>query len=109
MIRPVILSRPEKLAFLLVILVAGGSDTTSSPGCKVAGAPGTLFGCFCPGGSPGNGLADGGALATAGAPGGGGATPMARGAFFGNTGGAGGGARGCGWTPPGAGAAPPPG
>ena len=37
MMRPVILSRPEKLAFLLVILVAGGSDTTSSPGCRVAG------------------------------------------------------------------------
>ena len=33
--RPVILSRPEKLAFLLVILVAGGSVTTSSPGCRL--------------------------------------------------------------------------
>ena len=41
MMRPVILSSPEKLAFLLVILVAGGSDTTSSPGCKVAGVCGT--------------------------------------------------------------------
>src|SRR3954449_8105439 len=68
MMRPVILSRPEKLAFLLTILVAGGSVTTSSPGCKVAAAPGTLpgtfLGCFCPGGDPGNGLGDGGATAT---------------------------------------------
>jgi hypothetical protein len=69
----VILSRPEKLAFLLVILVEGGSCTTSSPGCNVAGACGGTapccvpcgvpLGCRCPGGRPGNGLA------TAGPPG----------------------------------------
>src|ERR1700712_392772 len=106
MMRPVILSRPEKLAFLLVILVAGGSDTTSSPGCKVAGAPGTLLGCFCPGGNPGSGLADGGALATAGAPGApgcGGATAMPGGVFWGTTVVPGGGASGCDCTLPGAG------
>src|SRR5258707_10020881 len=97
MMRPVILSRPEKLAFLLTILVAGGSDTTSSPGCKVAGAPGTLLGCFCPGGNPGSGLADGGALATAGAPGApgcGGSTAKPGGVFCGSTLGPGGGACG---------------
>src|SRR3954452_14324541 len=99
MMRPVILSRPEKLAFLLVILVAGGSDTTSSPGCKVAGAPGTLLGCFCPGGSPGSGLA-GGALATAGAPGWGGATAMPGDVFCGITVVPGGGASGCDCTLP---------
>ena len=37
MMRPVILSSPEKLAFLLTIFCAGGSVTTSSPGCSVAG------------------------------------------------------------------------
>src|SRR5437764_1363348 len=40
MMRPVILSRPEKLAFLLTIFWAGGSVTTSSPGCRVAGVRG---------------------------------------------------------------------
>ena len=64
MMRPVILSRPEKLAFLLTILVAGGSVTTSSPGCRVAAAPGTLLGWRWPGGSPGSGFGDGGATAT---------------------------------------------
>src|SRR6185437_8091227 len=103
MMRPVILSRPEKFAFLLVILVAGGSDTTSSPGCKVAGAPGTLLGWRCPGGSPGNGFAPGGALATAGAPGCGGATAMAGGVFCGMIVVPGGGASGCDCTLPGAG------
>src|SRR5260370_1345196 len=53
MMRPVILSRPEKLAFLLVTFDAGGSDTTSSPGSRVAGVPATLLGWRCPGGSPG--------------------------------------------------------
>ena len=61
MMRPVILSRPEKLAFLLVILVAGGSDTTSSPGCKVAGELGTPL--------AGGWRWPGGALATPGWPG----------------------------------------
>src|SRR4029077_17419532 len=89
--------------FLLVILVAGGSDTTSSPGCRVAGAPGTLLGWRCPGGNPGNGLADGAALAPAGAPGCGGATAMPGGVFCGITVVPGGGASGCDWTLPGGG------
>ena len=62
--RPVILSRPEKLAFLLTIFCAGGSVTTSSPGCRVAGVCGTPLGWRCPGGNPGSGLAPGGATAT---------------------------------------------
>src|SRR2546427_12152077 len=76
MMRPVILSRPEKLAFLLVILVAGGSETTSSPGCKVAGDCGTPLGWRWPGGKPGSGAPDGGALATPGPPGCGGWTAI---------------------------------
>src|SRR5204863_8856564 len=72
MMRPVILSRPEKLAFLLVILVAGGSDTTSSPGCRVAGDCGTPL--------AGGWRWPGGALATpacSGGPGCGGGTATA--------------------------------
>src|ERR1700720_626807 len=67
MMRPVILSSPEKLAFLLTIFWAGGSVTTSSPGCKVAGAGGAVpvRGWRCPGGNPGSGLAAG-AFATPG-------------------------------------------
>src|ERR1700694_2793092 len=61
MMRPVILSSPEKLAFLLTIFCAGGSETTSSPGCKEAGAPGTPFGWGCPGGNLGRGAVRGGA------------------------------------------------
>ena len=41
--RPVILSSPENTAFLLTIFCAGGSVTTSSPGCSVAGAGGARF------------------------------------------------------------------
>ena len=58
--RPVILSSPEKLAFLLTIFCAGGSETTSSPGCSVAGVCGTPappLGWRC----PGSGAAPGGA------------------------------------------------
>src|SRR5436309_14978669 len=102
MMRPVILSRPEKLAFLLTILVAGGSVTTSSPGCKVAAAPGTLLGWRWPGGNPGNGLAGGGATATPW-PGCGGATASPEGAFCGTTLVPGGGANGCDCTDPGGG------
>src|SRR5258706_4803065 len=64
MMRPVTLSSPEKLAFLLTIFCAGGSETTSSPGCKVAGDCGTPLGWRCPGGNPGSALAPGGAPAT---------------------------------------------
>src|SRR5579859_364712 len=64
MMRPVILSSPEKLAFLLMIFCAGGSVTTSSPGCSVAGVCGTPFGWRCPGAALG--LGSGGATATAG-------------------------------------------
>src|ERR1700675_1303694 len=106
MMRPVILSRPEKLAFLLVTFVEGGSETTSSPGCRVAGDPGTLLGGRCPGGNPGSAVADGGALATpgpAGPPGCGGATAMPGGVFCGITVVPGGGASGCDVTLPGAG------
>src|SRR3954452_20522038 len=41
MMRPVILSRPEKVAFLFTIFWAGGSVTTSSPGCRLGGVCGT--------------------------------------------------------------------
>ncbi len=64
MMRPVILSSPEKLAFLLTIFCAGGSVTTSSPGCRLAGVCGTappLVGWRWPGGRPGSGLAPSGA------------------------------------------------
>src|SRR6478672_8314560 len=60
MMRPVILSSPEKLAFLLVIFCDGGSVTTSSPGCNEAGDCGTVLGWRCPGGNPGSGLVPGG-------------------------------------------------
>src|SRR4051812_30085367 len=96
MMRPVILSSPENVAFLLTILLDGGSVTTSSPGCKVAAAPGTLFGWRWPGG-PGSGLGDGAAPC----PGCGGAT--ATGAFCGTTLVPGGGASGCDCTAPGGG------
>src|SRR5258707_11536671 len=95
MMRPVILSRPEKVAFLLVILVAGGSLTTSSPGCSVAGDCGTPLGWRWPGGSPGSGLAPCGTLATLGAPGCGGCTAILGGVPWGATVVPGGGARGC--------------
>src|SRR3954469_1292609 len=94
MMRPVILSRPEKLAFLLTILLAGGSVTTSSPGCRVAAAPGTLLGWRWPGGGLGGGDAP--------RPGCGGA--IATGAFCGTTVVPGGGASGCDCTAPGGGA-----
>src|SRR6202046_4531598 len=100
MMRPVILSNPEKLAFLLVIFCAGGSVTTSSPGCKVGGACGTPL-------RPGGGLAPGGATATpcpAGpCPGCGGVTATPGGAFCGMTVVPGGGANGCDCTAPGGG------
>src|ERR1700709_784851 len=99
MMRPVILSRPEKLAFLLTILVAGGSVTTSSPGCKVAATPGTLLGWR----GPGSGLAGGGAPATPPCGGWGGATVTAPGAFCGMMVVPGGGASGCDCTEPGGG------
>src|SRR5438105_7786202 len=99
MIRPVILSRPEKLAFLLTIFCAGGSVTTSSPGCNVAGDCGTPFGCRCPGGS---GLEAGGPTATPWL-GSGGATAVPGGTFCGITDVPGGGARGCDCTDPGGG------
>src|SRR3984893_5144453 len=98
MMRPLILSRPEKLAFLLTIFCAGGSVTTSSPGCRVAGACGTLLGCFW----PGSGLAPGGATATPWL-GCGGATAMPGGTFWGTTVVPGGGASGCDCTDPGGG------
>src|ERR1700722_5345146 len=82
MMRPVILSRPEKLAFLLMIFCAGGSVTTSSPGCSVGGDCGTPLGGCCPGGDPGSGLAPGGATAT---PWLGGVAAAAGGAFCGTT------------------------
>src|SRR5215211_8672484 len=94
MMRPVILSSPEKLAFLLVIFCDGGSVTTSSPGCNVAGDPGTFLGWRCPGGNPGSGLA----------PGCGGATAMPGWVFCGTTVVPGGGAKGCDCTAPGGGA-----
>ena len=65
---------PDHLAFLLAIFCAGGSETTSSPGCNVAGDCGTPFGWRCPGGNPGR-LAPGGATATPW-PGCGGATAI---------------------------------
>src|SRR3954462_4364915 len=113
MIRPVILSRPEKVAFLFTIFCAGGSLTTSSPGCKVAGVCGTapfggtaalcgapfcgfpLVDGRCPGGTPGVGAAPGGTAATGGL-------------FCGTTVVPGGGASGCHCTGPGS-AAPCPG
>src|SRR5438270_3102612 len=98
MMRPVILSSPENVAFLLTILLDGGSVTTSSPGCKVAAAPGTLLGWRWPGGNPGNGLGEGAAPC----PGCGGA--IATGAFCGTTVVPGGGASGCDCTAPGGGA-----
>src|SRR4029077_3979909 len=102
MMRPVILSRPEKLAFLLTIFCAGGSETTSSPGCSVAGDCGTPLGWRCPGANPGSGLAPGGATATPWL-GCGGATAIPGGVFWGTTVVPGGGARGCDWTDPGGG------
>src|SRR4051794_12319703 len=94
MMRPVILSSPENVAFLLMILLAGGSVTTSSPGCKVAACPGTVLGWRW----PGAGLGEAGA---APCPGCGGAT--ATGAFCGTTVVPGGGASGCDCTAPGGG------
>src|ERR1700752_401316 len=92
MMRPVILSSPEKLAFLLTIFCAGGSVTTSSPGCRVAGDCGTPLG-RCPGGAP--------ATPCPGpAPGCGGATAMPGGTFCGITVVPGGGASGCDCTEP---------
>src|SRR6266852_9297647 len=101
MMRPVILSSPEKLAFLLTIFCAGGSETTSSPGCNVAGDCGTPVGWRCPGGNPDSG-APGGATATP-CPGCGGATAMPGCVFCGMMVVPGGGGRGCDCTPPGAG------
>src|SRR5436190_6195095 len=107
MMRPVILSRPEKVAFLLVTLVDGGSLTTSSPGCRLAGVCGTPFGWRCPGGNPGNGLVPGGALATPGPAGGppgcGGATAIPGCCPCGAMVVPGGGASGCDCTEPGGG------
>src|ERR1700761_5973896 len=102
MMRPVILSSPEKLAFLLTIFCAGGSETTSSPGCSVGGDCGTapLGGC-CPGGNP-VALGAEGATATPWL-GCGGATATPGGAFCGTTVVPGGGANGCDCTAPGAG------
>src|ERR1700712_3636836 len=102
MMRPVILSSPEKLAFLLTIFCAAGSLTTSSPGCKVAGACGTPLGWRCPGDNPGSGAAPGGALAIPGL-GCGGATATPGWVFWGMTVVPGGGASGCDCTDPGAG------
>src|SRR4051794_17947205 len=99
MMRPVILSRPEKVAFLLTILLAGGSVTTSSPGCRVAACPGTPLGWRCPGVRPGSGLGEAGAAAAGPCPGCGGA--IATGAFCGTTVVPGGGAKGCDCTEPG--------
>src|SRR5882757_6199907 len=102
MIRPVILSRPEKLAFLLMIFCAGGSVTISSPGCSVGGACGTPLGWRCPGGNPGSGLPPDGAVATpcpppwpGPCPGCGGTTATPGGAFCGTTVVPGGAANGC--------------
>src|ERR1700761_4646291 len=98
MMRPVILSSPEKLAFLLMIFCAGGSVTTSSPGCSVGGDCGTApLGGFCPGAA----LGPDGATAT---PWFGGAAAVAGGAFCGMTVVPGGGASGCDCTGPGGGA-----
>src|SRR5580704_9196045 len=102
MMRPVILSRPEKLAFLLMIFCAGGSVTTSSPGCSVGGACGTPLGWRCPGGKPGSALGPDGAAATPW-PGCGGVTATLDGAFCGTTVVPGGGANGCDCTEPGGG------
>src|SRR6266436_8172694 len=101
MMRPVILSSPEKLAFLLMIFCAGGSVTISSPGCNVAGVCGAPpLGCRCPGGNPGNaGLMPGGDAWL----GSGGATATVGGAFCGMTVVPGGGASGCDCTEPGGG------
>src|ERR1700722_15435242 len=94
MIRPVILSSPEKLAFLLTIFCAGGSVTTSSPGCSVGGDCGTPLGWRCPG-DPGSALGPGGATAT---------PWLGGGVFCGITVVPGGGAKGCDCTAPGGGA-----
>jgi hypothetical protein len=102
MMRPVILSSPEKLAFLLTIFCAGGSVTTSSPGCSVAGACGTPLGWRWPGGNPGNGAAPGGATATPWL-GCGGVTATPGWVFCGMMVVPGGGANGCDWTLPGGG------
>src|SRR5205823_2050796 len=92
MMRPVILSSPEKLAFLLTIFCAGGSVTTSSPGCNVAGDCGTPLGWRSPGGETATPwLGCGGATATPGL------------VFWGMTVVPGGGANGCDCTAPGAG------
>src|SRR5271154_3549721 len=102
MMRPVILSRPEKVAFLLVIFCAGGSVTTSSPGCRVGGACGTTpLGWRCPGCA----LGPDGATATGPGPcpGCGGVTATPDGAFCGTTVVPGGGANGCDCTEPGGG------
>src|SRR5262249_42677312 len=113
MMRPVILSRPEKVAFLLVILVEGGSLTTSSPGWMLAGVCATPLGWRWPAGNPGSGLAPpGGALATPGcgaAPGCGGCTAIPGCCPCGTTVVPGGGASGCDCTAPGGGAPCPPG
>src|ERR1700759_2311915 len=105
MMRPVILSRPEKLAFLLMIFCAGGSCTISSPGCRVGGGCGAPLGWRCPGGRPGSaGFAPGGTAAFwpgGGPPGCGGATATGGGAFCGSTVVPGGGAKGCDCTGPG--------
>src|ERR1700735_2362122 len=103
MMRPVILSRPEKLAFLLTIFSAGGSVTTSSPGCSVGGDCGTPLGWRCPGGTPGAGFGPGGATATPWL-GGGGVTATPGCVFCGMTVVPGGGANGCDCTAPGGGA-----
>src|SRR5262249_6937088 len=89
MMRPVILSSPEKLAFLLMIFCAGGSVTTSSPGCKDAGVCGTFFGSAAAGGCAAPPLVSGGVAATAG------------GVFCGTTVVPGGGGSGCDCTGPG--------
>src|SRR5215218_2957313 len=101
MMRPVILSRPEKLAFLLVTFDAGGSDTTSSPGCRLAEAGGTgPLGWRGPGG----GLACGAVAAPGpGPPGCGGATAIPGCVFCGTTVVPGGGASGWVCTLPGGG------
>src|SRR3954462_4292033 len=90
MMRPVILSRPENVAFLLTILLAGGSVTTSSPGCNVAACPGTFLGWRGPGPAPGGGLGEAGAAPCPGCAG-----AIATGAFCGTTVVPGGGASGC--------------
>ena len=89
MMRPVILSRPEKLAFLLVILVAGGSVTTSSPGCSVGRRLRHALGLALARRQSRQRIAPGGALATPGCPGCGGCDRDARLGALGNDGGAG--------------------